>query len=275
MNSSNTPSDKQNPDYKTVQFKSKQPEKKPPLKQKILQEVCKLALSKNTAYQFKDEELQKCGVAGEKYDRVREAITKAESAGQNVVFSFTGWLFAQVTNFIDSVFKVIIVAFVFLLSLQVPYLNEQANRELTESIKQADLGLEKHQETIREFTALMKKNKIKGVQLEQEIPQLKKDKEEAERWLQYKDRTVESVWREISKEPFHSQAKIADLKVIYENALANYRPGFPMTGQPYFNAGVIALLALIVYSLLQSLLSLSFKNYFRRLSLKHQLKKVL
>jgi len=264
----------QDADYKTVKIHANPPAKKTQ-KNKSLESLCKLIGKKNKGYQLTSEELLQCGVPPDKLDKVREAVNKADSAGYNIVLAAFGWFFAQVANLLDSIVKVLVIVVVFVCQLQMPYLNEQANNELALLVERAESNYEKQQRTLEEFTLVLQKNKIKGVKLEDEIPQLRRDKEEAKRWLKYKDRTLQSIFQEVRRQPLDSQVQLNDLKDIYVSALRNYHLGLPMTFQPYLNAALGSLIALIVYISVQSLLLLGLKGYARHQSLKSHLKKVL
>ena len=245
-------------------------------KKQIIKDLWKTIGNKSASHQLKAEEMTKCGISEDKHDKVREAISKANSSGQNIVFSALAWFFGTIGNFIDSIFKVILIAFVFLLSLQLPYLNEHANQKSKEIVQKAESGLQKHEETLSQFKQVLAKYKIKEQNAEQEIPAtVKEDKESALRWLKYKDKTVESIWKELKEKPFNSGDKVQDLSFIYGESWKNYSPGLPHTKNAYVNSGILGLLALIVYLVLQSLINSLLKKRVRYLAIKHEVQKVI
>ncbi len=245
-------------------------------KKQVIKDLWQVIGNKSSSYQLKAEEMAKCGISPDKHDKVREAISKANSSGQGFVFSALGWFFGQIGNFIDSIFKIILIMFIFLLSLQLPYLNEHANQKLKEIVQKAELDLQKYEETLTQFKEVLAKYKIKEQNAEKEIPaRVKEDKEAAQRWLKYKDKTVESIWKAVGEKPFGSGDKIQDLSFIYRESLKTYSVGLPHTKNAYINSGILGLLALVIYLVLQSLSTSLTKKRMRYLAFKHEVQKVI
>jgi uncharacterized membrane protein YciS (DUF1049 family) len=244
----------------------------------IMQAVWKLVKNKPASYQIRDDELLKCGVGTEKCDSVRQAVSRASAAGQNFVFGFFGWLFGQVGNFIDTIFKVVLMIFIFLLSLQLPYLNDQANQKLNGLISESEFNYQKYDIATKQLTqnlALMG-YKLDKAKLDKAIPQqMKTDRELAKAWMQYKGQTVEGIWASVPKNWSTAQPKLKTLSSIYRETLKTYKPGLPMGKQSYVNAALVCLLVLIGYLILQSLTGIAIRNKFRQVALHRELKKAL
>ncbi|MDX1919334.1 MAG: hypothetical protein SFU25_01205 [Candidatus Caenarcaniphilales bacterium] len=245
-----------------------------------VEQVTKLALKKSPTHQLKNDELQKCGVNYEECDKVRDAISKADAFRNNMFFSFLSCIFSQVGSVLDTIVKVILVLAVFLLSLQVPYINTQANDHLKDFVAEATFNYQKYEITLEQFSEIFKKYKIKGAKAEEEVPeQIKQDKATSQRWMQYKDKSVESIWKEVFKKPFAPEAKskdkFNDLMTIYKKTLKKYQPGLPTSVTAYRDAVFVAVLFLIIFIFMQNILGLSLKSWMRGVSLKHELRKVL
>jgi hypothetical protein len=225
----------------------------------VLDKVVKLALRKSATHQFKNDELQKCGVTPENCDSVREAISKADAFRNNAFFAFVSGLFSQIGGFFDSIFKVVLIMAIFLLSLQVPYINSN-----------------KYEITVEQFSEILKKYKINPADAKKEIPaQVKEDKEKSQRWMKYKDSTVESLAKEAIKSPAESKEKIDDLKLIYQKTFKAYKPGLPDSALAYRDAAFVSVIVLVLFILLQSLFGILVKGFFRSSSLRAELRKVL
>lgn len=246
----------------------------------LMQEVWNLIKNKPANYQLKDEELAKCGLKPEKFDAVREAVSKAGNAKSNIIFDFFGWIFGQVGSFIDTIIKVILVFLVFLLALQFPYLNDQANITLKGLVSEAEVNYQKYEITVKQIAEILARYQVKQAKIEKDIPeQVKKDKEAAERWLKYNNKTVQDIWSSIN--PFTKpnlewpQSKIDDLVTIYQKTLTNYKPGLPNGRNAYIQAGIVSGLVLLGYIVFQALFAASAKNIMRKSALKRELKKVI
>lgn len=244
----------------------------------IMQAVWKLVKNKPASYQVRDEDLVKCGVHPTQCDRVREAVSRASSSGQNFVLGFFGWIFGQVGNFLDTIFKVALLIMVFLLSLQWPYLNEQANAKLRSLVSDGEFNYQKYDIAAKQLTenlALLG-YKLDRSKLDKAIPQqMKEDRKKAARWLKYKGQTVEGIWASIPQDWSQTKPKLGALSEIYGETLKTYKPGLPMGKAPYLNAALVCLLVLSSYLILQSLLGLAFKNKLRQMALHRELKKAL
>lgn len=289
MNTVNPPIEPSNPDnsnlpkdeFEKVKIKSQTPKKLLNKNQKsTVEQVVKLVLKKSPTHQFKNDELQKCGVGLEECDQVRDAISKADAFRNNLFFSFISCILSQIGSVLDSIIKVGLVLVVFLLSLQVPYINTQANDHLKDFVAEASFNYQKYEITLEQFSEIFKKYKIKAAKVEEEVPQqIKQDKETSQRWMKYKDSTIESIWKEILKKPFdpqsNSKEKLDDLSTIYKKTIKQYKPGLPTSMSAYRDAVFVALLFLILFIFIQNILGLSFKGWARSISLKHELRKVL
>lgn len=242
----------------------------------VLDSVVKLALKHSPTHQLKNEELIKAGVPLESCDLVREAISKSDRFRNNFILAFFSGIFSQVGGFVDTVFKVLLVFVVFLLSLQVPYINAQANTNLQEMVSEAEFNYNKYEITVEQFSEIMKKYKIDPANAAKEVPQqVKQDKEKAERWIKYKDQSVESLIKSSADKPNESQTKIEDLKEVYSKTFKNYKPGLPEGFLAYRNAAFASVIILVLYILLQNLFAIFFKSFFRASSLRGELRKVL
>ncbi len=276
----------ENPFIKPMEPSNKKPEDYIPIKmndspktinrEKTFKSLWQLVKSKPSGYQFKDEDLARCEVPPEKQDRVREAITRAGTAWQNPVFSFFGWIFKQIGSFIDTIFRVVLILLVFLLSIQFPYIQEQANGTLERQVATAEGNYQKYEITVKQFAEILSRYKVKENNIEKAIPeQVKKDKNQSVRWLNYKGRTVGSIWRQVQKEPLNSKQRFDDLWFIYGETFKEYKPGLPQQKGAYVNAGIVALAALIIYILLQNLFGALVSNSFKRAALLRELRKVI
>ncbi|MDJ0625677.1 MAG: hypothetical protein QNJ31_04835 [Candidatus Caenarcaniphilales bacterium] len=241
---------------------------------KIVSNLVRLALRKSPTHQLKNEELQKCGLNIEQCDQVREAISKADAFRSNIVFSSIASVFAVILGFLDTLFKVVLVTSLFLLILQIPYINSQANKHLRDSVYEAQFNYQKYEITLKQFSDILSKYKIKRT--EEEIPQqIKEDREKSKRWIRYKGKKVETIWKEIMNSPLKSQDKINDLFQIYQQTLKYYSPGLPTQKADYLNAAIISLVVLLTYMFVQSLFGISSKSFFRYITLKNAINKVV
>jgi hypothetical protein len=246
-----------------------------PNRKTLLQSLWKLVRNKPSGYQLKDSDLLKCGVSIEQCDRVREAITKADSARPNFILDFFVWVFSQIGNFLDTIIKLILTVGIFALSLQVPYLNEQANTQLQNMVSEAAFNDQKYAITIKQLGEILARYNVKESKVERAVPeQVKQDHEQSQHWMKYKGSSVESIWQQIPKDWAHSRDKIDDLLVIYKKTVATFKPGLPANKQSYVNAGLITLIALLSYIILQALFAAFCKNTLRKISIQNELRRI-
>ena len=192
---------------------------------------------------------------------MREAVSKAGNARSNIVFNFLGWVFGQFGSFVDTIIKVVLVLFFFLLALQFPYLNDQANITLKNLITEAEGNYQKYEITVKQIAEILARYQVKQAKIEKDIPeQVKKDKEAAERWLKYKNITIENIWASIPQNWSKAKTTFDDLFVIYQKTWTNYKPGFPNGKNAYIQAGIASGLGLIAYIILQALITAGLLN---------------
>jgi hypothetical protein len=100
--------------------------------------------------------------------------------------------------------------------------------------------------------------------------EIKERFELAKHWAQYKNQSMKSIW--ISAPQDFNKAK--DLTQIYAKTVQNYKFNIPTNSpEPYIRAGIITVLALILYIVLQSLIIAGFKSSYRKAALRRELKK--
>jgi hypothetical protein len=245
-------------------------------KQQLIKNLWKLVNSKSLGAQLKTEDLYKLGLSEEKHDSVREAVTKVFTKGKNLVTLPFLWVFSQTSNFADTVIKVVLTLIVFLFCLQVPYVNERANLKLQTVIAEAEFNINKYEVTMQQLNEILVRYKKEGVDPSKDIPeQMRTDKEKAQRWLGYKNKTVQTIWGEVSRQPFESKDKLDDLKMIYEKTFVDYQPGLPMNKDSYIRAALISMIFLLVFIVLQSIIISSINNVLRFYSFQSEVKKVL
>jgi hypothetical protein len=245
-----------------------------PDKQNILKALYKLIKNKPQGYQFKDQELEECGITPQRFNGVRDAIGKVNSTGVNILLKPFVWLFGQIANFLDTFVRIILVLAVFLSVLLYPSISEQSTEQLKNIVSEAEFNQTKYEIWQEEFKANLSRMgyRIKDGDVAKAMPDdIKEQLEVAKHWAQYKNLSVKSIWLSAPKD----LNKAKDLTQIYAKTAQNYKFTIPTnSSEPYTRAGIITVAALILYIVLQSLIIAGFKSSFRRAALKRELKKV-
>ena len=248
---------KEKKEKKDEQKRAKEIEKKKEKEKE--KQLWKLIKQKGKSHQYTNQEIEACGVSADQSDRIREAISKSNSLSNNLIVKFFLIFFSKIGTLLDSVFRVILIIFAFLCSLQFPYVNERAEKYLQELLKSAKRQEFRYQQEVLHYRALLEKYGIQNKDPHDEVSaQIKAEKSVADRWLKYKNKKLESLW----KVAYRDFSVLEDLRFIYKSAifgedsfdLVNFSLGLPRKKSAYLNSLGVSLVSLFAYLLIQSLL---------------------